>query len=566
MFRLLCTRTIVTLGLALGTVTLSAQQSASVDAVIARIREEGLQRSQVMQTLSYLTDVIGPRLTGSPNLKRANEWTRNQLTTWGLENARLEPWGPFGVGWTLERFSAQVIAPQCIPLIACPKAWSPGVRGTHVGEVIYVEASTEADLEKYRGRLKGAIVLNSPTRDVPARFEPLGRRWTEEELARMAQGRRDAPRGPGEAPRRPSGPGTTAGNPAVSGGQSPRLSPARRLAFFLQEGVAVVVEPSTRGDGGTLFVQSASLPATGSPNSRTQRAPRPWDRKAPKTVPQMVMAVEDYNRLVRMIRQGERPRMAVQMTVRFHDRDLMAYNTLADLPGTDKKDEVVMLGAHLDSWHGATGATDNAVGCAVVMEAMRILKAVGVQPRRTIRVALWTGEEQGLFGSAAYVEQHLSALESAPATGEQGGAAQRRRVNKPDYEKFCVYFNLDNGTGRIRGIYAQGNEAAATLFKEWLVPFHDLGATTVTLSNTGATDHVPFDRVGLPGFQFIQDPIEYSTRTHHSNQDSYDRVQAEDVKQAAVIMAAFAYQAAMREELFPRNSARTSTVAQGSTR
>ena len=523
-----------------------AQNSVPSD-VIDKIKEEGLQRSQVMQTLSYLTDVIGPRLTGSPGLKRANEWTRDTMTKWGLQNAHLEAWGPFGRGWSLEKFSAQVSAPQCIPLIAYPKAWSPSVRVN--APVVIVDATDEAGLEKYKGKLKGVVVLNGKMRELKAWFDPQGRRYTDEQLGKMATAT-------GAEGGRPGGSGTGRPAPPPSAGGymddhedeqpgRPNFTFATKKAEFLQkEGVALLVDPSFNGDGGTLFVQSASVPQPTKPGSKRVS---PYDKDAPKIIPQMVMANEDYNRLTRMIQQGETLTMNVEIKAKYYDKDLMAYNTVAEIPGTDKKDEVVMMGGHLDSWHGSTGATDNGAGVAVAMEAARILKALNLQPRRTIRVGLWTGEEEGLFGSRAYVTQHFAERPSS-----SNGGAPQPMVYKPEHEKFSVYYNLDNGTGKIRGIYTQRNEAVASLFGEWLTPFKDMGATTVTLSNTGGTDHQSFDGVGLPGFQFIQDPIEYNTRTHHSNQDNFDRIQGDDLKQAAVIMAAFAYQSAMREEKIPR--------------
>ena len=522
----------------------AAQQTPAKDPndPIERIKDEGLNRSQVMQTLSYLTDVIGPRLTNSPNMKRANEWTRDKLTQWGLQNAHLEAWGPFGRGWSLRHFSAEVIEPQSIPLIAYPKAWSPGTNGKVTGEVIYLDVKTEADLEKYKGKLKGAIILTSPMREVKAHFEPLGTRLTEKELLALA----DAPE-PGARPtRRFQIP--------------PELIAAAKLAaqkfkFISDEGAALAIDPG-RGDGGTIFVQSASVPQPFDPSPQAQaRRVSPWDKNAPKIVPQIVLSVEQYNRMVRMIQQGEKLRMAVDLGVQFHDRDLMGYNTIAEIPGTDLKDEVVMLGAHMDSWHSGTGATDNAAGCAVTMEAVRILQALKLQPRRTIRIALWSGEEQGLLGSRAYVAQHLGTLGDGSTTSAMAammGGQPQPVTPKPGYEKFSAYYNFDNGTGKIRGVYLQGNEAVRPIFRQWLAPFREMGAATLSISNTSGTDHLAFDAIGLPGFQFIQDEIEYETRTHHSNQDVYDRIQADDMKQAATIMAAFIYNTAMRDEKLPR--------------
>jgi carboxypeptidase Q len=532
---------------------------------IEKIKDEGMNRSQVMATLSYLSDVIGPRLTASPNMKRANEWTRDQLTKWGLQNGHLEPWGPFGRGWSLKRFSAQVTDPQAIPLIAYPKAWSPGLAEPLNAEIVYVDARTEADLEKFKGKLKGKIVFTAPLRDVAAHFDSQGTRLTEKDLLTLA----DAPE-----PR----PGGNRGNFPRNAAAGFQFANAK-MRMFDQEGAALLVDPG-RGDGGTIFVQSASVvppvPVTPAPATPTRGAPtgnRVQDKNA-KVIPQMVLAIEHYNRIVRMLQAGEPVKMAVDLSVAFQDVDLMGYNTIAEIPGTDLKDEVVMLGGHMDSWHSGTGATDNAAGCAVVMEAVRIIQALGLKPRRTIRIALWSGEEQGLLGSRAYVAEHFGTLapattSSAPATGTPasgngngngGGNGTQTQLpmtltRKPEYEKFSGYFNLDNGTGKIRGVYLQGNESIRSLFRQWLAPFREMGATTLTISNTGGTDHLAFDAIGLPGFQFIQDEIEYDTRTHHSNQDVFDRIQADDMKQASIIMAAFVYNTAMRDEKLPRKPA-----------
>jgi carboxypeptidase Q len=569
-------------------------KKAAVDP-IARIQEEGTTRSQVMATLSYLTDVIGPRLTGSPGMRRANEWTRDKLASWGLENAHLEPWGKFGRGWSLKRFSAQVVAPQCIPLIAYPKAWSPGTDGTLVAEVVLFDARTEADFKRFRGKLRGAVVLTGPPRALNAWFEPLATRIIDHDLLALADAAeptrrraappttevQDAPKSTGAiagANGSGNGSGEGAGTQPRTGSQQGRSGPPsrdgarqglefarKRFRFLVDEGAAVLIDPSTQGDGGTLFVASATLPL-----DPGQAAPRPgarrvsaWDVDAPRTVPQVVLATEHYNRMVRMIEQGTTLTVAIDLAVQFHDDDLTASNTIAEIPGTDLKDEVVMLGGHMDSWHSGTGATDNAAGVSVAMEAVRILKALDLKPRRTIRVALWTGEEQGLLGSRAYVSQHfglnpppLQLGGGSPSTAREGAEAEKSdsesRAPTPEHARFSAYFNLDNGTGKVRGVYLQGNESVRPLFRKWLAPFRDMDAATLSLANTGGTDHLSFDGVGLPGFQFIQDAIEYSTRTHHSNQDVYDRIQAADMKQAAVIMAAFVYNAAKIDEKLPR--------------
>jgi hypothetical protein len=558
---------------------------------IAMIRDEGLNHSQVMQTLSYLSDVIGPRLTGSPNLKRANEWTRDTMTSWGLTNAHLEAWGPFGRGWSMKRYSAQVIEPQDIPLISCPNAWSPGFDQPVVADVVYFDATNTADMDRFKGKLKGAIVLNGATREVRPRFEPMALRMNETNLLQLANaGVSTAPLGPGGPPI-PAGQGRGAGfagrggTNAVAGGPGGggRGGPggpggrfrggfglgARALAFLAREGAAVVVSPSSQGDGGTFFVAAATVPTDASGPGSFTNNPRVWSTNAPAIPPQITVALEDYNRMVRMIQQGEKLKMAVDLQVRFHNDDVMAYNTIAEIPGSDLKDEIVMIGAHMDSWHSGTGATDNGAGCAATMEAVRILTALHLQPRRTIRIGLWSGEEQGLMGSRAYVAKHFGYYTnvtasttlrtpkdeaeeaSASMNSSTNNAPTRKLVKHHEYDKVAAYFNLDNGAGKIRGVYMQGNEAVRPIFRRWLQPFSDLGADTLTLSNTGGTDHQSFDGIGLPGFQFIQDPLDYWSRTHHSNEDVYDRAPADDMKQSAVILATFIFNAANADEKLP---------------
>ncbi|MEP7271589.1 MAG: M20/M25/M40 family metallo-hydrolase [Acidobacteriota bacterium] len=505
-------------------------QVATVDKVdlemMAKIRAEGLERSEIMDTLSYLTDVIGPRLTGSPGMKAANEWTKNKLAGYGLVNAQVEPWGEFGRGWSFDRVLANVTEPVAFPVFAYPKAWTPGTDGIISAEVIHFDVKSEADFDKYRGKLKGKIVLASPMVEVNAWFKAPGTRNTDEELLAMANA---------EPPAAQQG-GRPGGDPGNSR-QAQMALAQRRSEFLRTEGAAVVVDIGRRGDGGTLFVQSGGGREKGA-------VPPP---------PSITIAVEHYGRILRTLQKGIKVKMDVGVQARFYDEDLTAYNTVAEIPGTDKRDELVMLGGHLDSWHTGTGATDNAAGCAVALEAVRILKKLGVQPRRTIRVALWSGEEQGLLGSRAYVNQHFASRPAAPPGQQRGfGGPQGPLTLRPEHDKLSVYFNLDNGTGKIRGVYLQGNEAVRSIFRAWLAPFKDLGASTLTISNTSGTDHQSFDGVGLPAFQFIQDEIEYETRTHHSNMDVYERIQAEDMKQAAVIMAAFVYNAAMREQKLPR--------------
>jgi carboxypeptidase Q len=520
-------------------VTASAQaqqEKVDIDA-IAKIRDEGLKRSQVMEILSYLTDVSGPRLTGSPNIKSAQEWARGKLSQWGLQNAHLEAWGPFGRGWSLEGFQVNMIKPHYNPIMAYPKAWSPGTNGAVRGAVVYFDTKNEADLEKYQGKLKGAIVLMDKPRDVKAHFDSEARRMNEEDLLKLANA--DSP---GEARRRFE------------------LTPEQKIAAELTlkkwrmavaEGAAVILEPG-RGDGGTIFVQSVTIPVP--VDTPFDKRPRAYAKDVTGVLPQAVVAAEHYNRMIRMIEKGVPVQMEVNIDTRFYDQDLMSHNVIAEIPGTDLKDEVVMLGAHFDSWHGGTGATDNAAGSAVCMEAVRILRTLGFKPRRTIRIALWSGEEQGLLGSRAYVAEHFGKRVDQPGTQPGAQATTPQFEIKPDNEKVAGYFNLDNGTGKIRGVYMQGNEDVRPIFRAWLAPFKDLGAATLSVSNTGGTDHLSFDAVGIPGFQFIQDPVEYDTRTHHSNMDVYDRIQEDDMRQAATIMAAFVYNTAMRDKKLPRKA------------
>ena len=476
---------------------------------IYRIKDEGFQRSQVMEIASWLTDVHGPRLTGSPSLRAASDWAVKQLTEWGAQNPRLESWGTFGQGWGNERFSAQVIAGTAPwSIIGVPKAWTPGTDGPVTAPVVHAPLETDADLEKWKGRLKGAIVLPLPVRAVPARFEPLASRFSARQLEELAT---QEPRDSGR--RRYD--------------RSATAFIGKRLRFLTEEGALAVFEPG-RGDGGTVFVQQ------GGRYNREQ----PGYARYPEVVPpQVVIAVEHYNRLVRVLEKK------IPVTVELNIRNTMtakeeAWNVLAELRGTDKADELVMLGAHFDSWHGGTGATDNAAGSAVTLEAFRILKQAGLTLRRTVRLALWTGEEQGLHGSRAYVAQHFANRETMAL--------------KPAHARISGYFNVDNGTGAIRGVYLQGNEAVAPVFREWMRPFENLGMTTLTIRNTSGTDHLSFDAVGIPGFQFIQDDVEYGTRTHHSNMDVYDRLQAGDLMKNAVIVASFVYHAANRDERLPR--------------
>jgi len=552
-----------------------------------KIKEEGTTHSQVMQTLGYMSDVIGPRLTASPGMKRANDWTRNSLEKWGLQNAHLEAWGPFGRGWALKKFYAMVDGPTAFPMIAYPKAWSPGTdtlietapqNGTtkkgkaapampanhdtaYTAEVVRYNPTNEAELEQYKGKLKGKIVLVGPIREVRAHFEPQATRESDKELLDLA----DAP-DPASV-RRQAGPAAGAPGAPANFQQQAQFN-ARRFRFLSEEGAAVLID-AARGDGGTMFVQQAAAVQPATPPPAGQTNPTVRDKGANVPI-QISAAAEHFNRVARMVDAGEKVTMTVDLAVEYQDQDLNGYNTVAEIPGTDLKDELVMLGGHLDSWQSGTGATDNGAGCAVMMEAVRILQAVGLKPRRTIRIALWTGEEQGLLGSRAYVRQHFGYFGdgTTPVFGGGGGGGGGANNNTPrvltklpEYDKLSAYYNIDNGTGRVRGVYMQGNEAVRPIFRRWLEPYKDvkwydpakdMSANTLTLSNTGGTDHLSFDAIGLPGFQFIQDTIEYDSRTHHSNMDVFDRIQADDMKQMSIILAMFVYQTAMNDDKIPR--------------
>ncbi|MBI2149535.1 MAG: M20/M25/M40 family metallo-hydrolase [Acidobacteria bacterium] len=486
------------------------QEKVDLDAIY-RIKDEGLNRSRVMDTLGYLTDVYGARLTGSPQIKAAGEWAKKKLTEWELVNVGLETWGPFGRGWSNARLLIQVVSPARFPVIAYPKAWTPGTNGLAAGDAVIAVVNNVQDFDKFRGQLRGKYVLMAAMPEVQAQFQAPGRRFTDEELLTMSNQPIQPPRGGGNGQR--GGGGGAAATP-------PNFN-QQRLKFFIDEGAIATIEPG-RGAGGTVFVQGGG--------GRTLNDP---------PVPaQIVMAVEHYGRIWRTLQKNVPVRIEMDIQNKFHDEDPNSFNIVGEIPGTDKADELVMLGAHFDSWHTGTGATDNAAGSAVMMEAMRILKASGLRMRRTVRIALWTGEEQGLLGSRAYVTQHF---------------ADRQNMNlKPDHSKFSAYFNVDNGTGAIRGVYLQGNEAVSPIFQAWMQPLRNMGMTTLTIRNTGGTDHTNFDAVGLPGFQFIQDPVEYDSRTHHSNMDVYERIQPADMMKNAVIVASFAYHAANRDEKLPR--------------
>lgn len=530
--------------IATASIALPQAQSEKLDyAAIGRIRDEGLNRSQIMDTVFWLTDRYGPRVTGSPQILAASDWAMKKMTEWGLSNVHREEW-EFGTGWSLERFSAHLVEPEIQPLIGFPKAWSVGTDGPVIADVVRVTIRNDADFAKYRGQLKGKIVLGQPARVVRMLEGPLilkmADTMTSEALTTPIPAERSG-RGRG---------GLSTGSDQARGSdadEAPNQPSARQFQqrlqqFYRNEGVVAVFDrdrdndmaaggsnlswQQQRTDGGTVF------PGTANRNL------------APAGVPQVTLAVEHYNRMVRLIEHEVPVKAELDLRVRFH-ADARGFNTIAEIPGTDLAGEVVILGAHFDSVNAATGATDNAAGSAAMMEALRIIRMLGLKPRRTIRVGLWGGEEEGLLGSKAYVAAHFGDPETMQL--------------KLEHAKLAAYFNLDNGTGRIRGIWMQGNLAVRPIFEQWIAPLADLGVTILGPRAVSQTDHVSFDNVGLPAFQFVQERLEYNSRTHHSNMDVYDRLQRDDLVQQATIAAIFAYTAAMRDEKLPRKALPTPT-------
>jgi carboxypeptidase Q len=490
-----------------------AQEQEPVDLdAITRLRAEGLEQSEVMETLWYLTDRYGPRLTNSPMQREAAEWAVQRLQEFGLENVHLEAWGEFGLGWSTQRCVVEMTVPSYMSMIAVPKAWTRGLEGPVSGVPVLVDVDSVDELEAFRGQLSGRIVLAGSPADVESPWEALATRHDGESLAELAQA-----------------PDPGASSAWASRRAEWRLKREIRTAMnelFEEEGVAVVLVPDggRRNDYGVITLGSGGS----------------YDPEKPRALPQVVISTEQFNRAARLVERSEPVELTVDVSNTFHDEDLQGYNVVGEIPGTDPElgDELVLIGGHFDSWHPGTGATDNGSSCAVMIEAARILKLIEPHPRRTVRVVLWTGEEQGLLGSKGYVKNHFADRDTMELL--------------PEHDQLAAYFNLDNGAGKIRGIYMEGNAAVAPIFEAWLMPFADLGATTVTMRDTGGTDHQSFDAVGLPGFQFIQDPMDYSTRSHHTNMDLYERVVPGDVMQASVIVASFALHAAMRDEMLPR--------------
>jgi len=503
-----------------------AGEPVDLEAVTA-IRQEAFGNSQITEIISHLTDVIGPRLSNSPQMTEANNWTKEKMEEWGL-NAQVEAWGEFGRGWSFSHCSVHMTAPRKFPLLALPSAWTPGTKGPVSGTVIKLKIESKADMEEWKGKLAGKILLLNDPREIPQADKPLSTRFDDHELAELSEFRIKAP-------------GNNQGNwrkRYMKRRQMRKILPA----FLAEEGVVATLA-SSNFYGGIVRVSGGGSREKGEPYG----------------VPRLVLSAEHYALVARMLEREAEVTLEIDVKAQFHEEDSMGYNTIAEIEGTDKKAEIVMLGGHLDSWHGGTGATDNAAGVAVAMEAVRILKAIGVKPRRTIRVGLWSGEEQGLLGSRGYVNKHLAEREE-PKDKEQkdlprwARKEQGKLILKPEHEHFSAYYNLDNGSGKIRGVYTQQNARVKPIFEAWLEPFHDVGATTVTIRNTGGTDHQAFDGVGLPGFQFIQDELAYDTRTHHSNMDVFDNVVIEDLMQASAVMASFVYHTAMRDEKMPRKA------------
>ena len=501
--------------LAIPTINFAQEVDASM---MQKIREEGLQHSKVMDIAFNLTDKNGSRLANSEGYMRAANYAKETLSGWGVENARLEAWGEFGKGWDLEKMYLAITAPYYKPLLAWPKTWTAGTKGLKKAGVIVVDVKDSASVASYKGQLKGKLIIIDQATPYKQSFKADAVRYTDDELEKMAA-----------ATMQPSRPIDTAQQRRMRE-QMSRSGGARAMAILKEmakeEGAVGMLTSAPRNHDGTIFSQ-------GGGSYKAADAENFLD---------MAMGIEDYNTILRLAKSGTEVNMEAEVKTKFQTKDLQGYNVIAEIPGTDPtlKDEVVMIGAHLDSWQAGTGATDNAAGSSVMMEVMRILKATGAQPKRTIRIGLWSAEEQGLLGSRGYVKKTFM----DPTTNTPNAA----------HEKFAGYFNIDNGTGKVRGIYLQGNEQCGPIFKSWLAPFNDLGAKTVTISNTGGTDHQSFDGVGLPGFQFIQDPIEYDTRTHHSNMDVYEHLSEDDLKQIATIVAAFAYNTAQRDEKLPRKA------------
>jgi hypothetical protein len=508
----------VSLALVLGLAGLAAEERLD-EAMFWKIRQEATSRSQILQTLHVLTDVYGPRLTGSPNLKAAGEWAVQQLTSWGLKNGHLEPWDFGHAGWANERVTAHITSPVKDALVVEVLAWTPGTMGVARGQAVQITLPTRPTatdmasfLEGIKSTIKGKMVLVGPHQSVPVTFNPTPLRREDADVVTLLN---NPPAQP--PPTQPPAAANSAQRPLTNAQIQQQLN-----QFLLASGALVRVNDAGRDHGQIRAFDNNTRDVT----------------KAPPTV---VMRNEDYGRITRLLADKRQVELEFEIVNRSYPEGRTSYNVIGEIPGSDKADEVVMLGGHLDSWHAATGATDNAIGCSVMMEAVRILSAIGAKPRRTIRIALWSGEEQGLLGSAAYVREHFGTFENP----------------KPDYAKISAYFNMDSGTGRIRGMTAFGPAATAAVLREATASFKDLGmlgATTTRSRGTGGTDSTNFNAAGLPGINMVLDPIQYQTYTWHTNLDTYERVVEDDVKKAAIVVAGAVYHLAMRDELLPRFS------------
>jgi carboxypeptidase Q len=513
-------------------------------AMYGRIRAEGLAHGKVMQFAGALADGIGPRLTGSPNMVKANAWTRDTLTAIGLQNAHLEDWGEFGMGWAQVNTWGRIVSPDTEPLWLQAAPWSPATKGPVTGEIVYVNLTDASVLDPLKGKLAGKIVLLGAMRPTPDITEPLFHRYTDEELKEMESY-------PDPSARRGAAPPVNIQQLIADRARLAALR-TRALKMMADEGVAAIITPSRDGGngGGTGII----FDDNGANLVRDAQK-----RENAVTIPNAVMMIEHYNRLARLAQNHVPVTVEINIDAKFTGDHEHGFDTVAEIPGTDPKlkDEIVMVGGHLDSWISGTGATDNGAGSVMAMEAVRILKALDLHPRRTIRIALWSGEEQGLFGSQGYVKQHFGTFAPPAIPDPPGAPAFMSRNRGPlaptkEWETLDAYYNLDNGTGKVRGVYTQENGLAAPIFAQWIAPLRDLGVTTVSPRNTGGTDHLSFDALGLPGFQFIQDPMDYETRTHHSDMDTYDRLHPFDMEQAAIVEAIFLWNTAQRDAMMPR--------------
>ncbi len=498
-------------------ITASAQEEKVDLTIINKIIQEGTNNSKVMDIAFHFTDMCGPRLTNSPGYFLAAEYAIDQLKKWGVDKAGLEPWGDFGRGWQLKKSYIAMTAPYYKPIIAYPKTWTNSTKGLQKAEVIVLNIKDSTELDQYKGKLAGKIVILNRTDSYTRSFKPDASRHTEEELKKMAEFQ---PQPPGAA----GGRGNNANFSRFAGMQ--RLNTLIKQ-LITDEGAAAFLTTSPLAHDGTVFVQGPA----GSRVDFTNGKP---------SMLEISVAYEDIQTITRLVNQGIPVTMELDVQSEFTGTDVKGYNVIGEIKGTDPKlkDEIVMIGAHLDSWQGATGATDNAAGSAVMMEVMRIFKALNLQPKRTIRIALWSGEEQGLLGSRGWIKNNVG--------------DRTTKTVLPQQSKISAYYNIDNGTGKIRGVYLEGNTAVQPIFSKWLEPFSSMGATTTTLQNTGGTDHISFNELGVPGFQFIQDDIDYNTRTHHTTMDNYDHLIADDLKQMSIIVAAFVYNTAQRDEKLPR--------------